>query len=34
MSLVFEWDEEKASRNELKQGVTFEEEPFSMIPLA
>ncbi len=25
MSLVFEWDEEKARPNELKHGVTFEE---------
>ena len=25
MGLVFEWDEEKASRNEAKHGVTFEE---------
>ena len=25
MDLVFEWDEEKASRNETKHGVTFEE---------
>jgi uncharacterized DUF497 family protein len=25
MSLVFEWDARKASRNERKHGVTFEE---------
>jgi uncharacterized DUF497 family protein len=25
MSLVFEWDEEKAKSNEAKHGVTFEE---------
>lgn len=25
MKLVFEWNEEKARRNELKHGVTFEE---------
>jgi len=25
MGLAFEWDEEKARRNELKHGVTFEE---------
>jgi len=25
MSLVFEWDEEKAERNKAKHGVTFEE---------
>jgi hypothetical protein len=25
MSLVFEWDEDKARRNESKHGVTFEE---------
>ena len=36
MNLVFEWDEEKASRNEAKHGVTFEEaktifnDPFAM----
>ncbi|MDA1055820.1 MAG: BrnT family toxin [Planctomycetota bacterium] len=36
MDLVFEWDEEKANRNETKHGVTFEEaktifnDPFSM----
>jgi len=36
MSLVFEWDEEKATRNEAKHGVTFEEaktvfnDPFSV----
>jgi len=36
MSLVFEWDQEKATRNEAKHGVTFEEaktvfnDPFSV----
>ena len=36
MDLVFEWDEEKARRNEAKHGVTFEEartilnDPFAM----
>ena len=36
MDLVFEWDEEKAKRNEAKYGVTFEEaktifnDPFAM----
>ena len=25
MDLVFEWDEEKAKRNEVKHGVTFDE---------
>ena len=25
MDLAFEWDEEKASRNEANHGVTFEE---------
>ena len=25
MNLVFEWDEDKARRNELKHGVAFEE---------
>jgi uncharacterized protein len=36
MDLVFEWDEEKASRNEAKHGINFEEaktvfnDPFSM----
>ena len=36
MDLVFEWDEEKASRNKAKHGITFEEaktvfnDPFSM----
>ena len=36
MDLVFEWDEEKAGRNEAKHGVTFEEartvfnDPFAM----
>lgn len=25
MALLFEWDDEKASRNEAKHGVTFEE---------
>jgi hypothetical protein len=36
MDLTFEWDEEKARRNELKHGVTFEEartifnDPFAM----
>lgn len=36
MDPIFEWDEEKANRNETKHGVTFEEaktifnDPFSM----
>jgi len=36
MDLVFEWDEEKAKRNEVKHGVTFDEaktifnDPFAM----
>ena len=36
MDLVFEWDEEKAIRNEAEHGVTFEEaktifnDPFAM----
>ncbi len=36
MALVFEWDEEKASRNKAKHGITFDEaktvfnDPFSM----
>jgi uncharacterized DUF497 family protein len=36
MDLLFEWDEEKANRNEAKHGVTFEEaktifnDPFAM----
>ncbi len=36
MDLVFEWDEEKARRNEAKHGVTFDEaktifnDPFAM----
>ena len=36
MDLVFEWDEEKAKRNEANHGVTFEEaktifnDPFAM----
>jgi len=36
MDLVFEWDEKKAKRNEVKHGVTFEEaktifnDPFAM----
>ncbi len=36
MDITFEWDEEKAWRNELKHGVTFEEartifnDPFAM----
>ena len=36
MDLVFEWDEEKASGNEAKHGITFEEaktvfnDPFAM----
>jgi uncharacterized protein len=36
MDFVFEWDEEKASRNKAKHGITFEEaktvfnDPFSM----
>jgi len=36
MDLAFEWDEEKANRNEAKHGVTFEEaktifnDPFAM----
>jgi len=25
MDLVLEWDEEKAKRNEVKHGVTFDE---------
>jgi len=36
MDLVFEWDEEKAKRNEVKHGVSFDEvkttfnDPFAM----
>ena len=36
MDLIFEWDEEKANRNDAKHGVTFEEaktvfnDPFAM----
>ncbi len=36
MDLLFEWDEEKAKRNEAKHGVAFEEaktifnDPFAM----
>ena len=36
MDLLFEWDEEKATRNEVKHGVSFEEaktifnDPFAM----
>jgi len=36
MDLVFEWDEEKAQRNEAKHGVAFDEaktifnDPFAM----
>ena len=36
MDLVFEWDEEKAKRNEAKHGVAFDEamtifnDPFAM----